>query len=174
MQKKICLLGTFAVGKSSLTERYVRNVYSDRYQTTVGVRVHKKTVTVTDQTFDLIIWDLAGEDEFVVLRVAYLRGAAGYILVADGTRPETVDKAIDLQRRAQEALGNVPFILVVNKADRSADWAIDENVLNELVGKNWLVFRTSAKTGQGVEDAFNRLARAVLPDKVVELAIGDH
>ena len=162
MQKKICLLGTFAVGKTSLTERYVRSAFSGRYQTTVGVRIHKKTVAVSGQTLDMIIWDLAGEDEFVVLRIAYLRGASGYILVADGTRPETLDKAIDLQQRAQDALGNVPFILVVNKTDRSADWAIHEDVLNELVGKNWLVFRTSAKTGQGVEDAFNRLANAVL------------
>jgi small GTP-binding protein len=172
MQKKICLLGTFAVGKTSLTERYVRSVFSERYQTTVGVRIHKRTVAVADQPLDLIIWDLAGEDEFVVLRVAYLRGASGYILVADGTRPETLDKAIDLHQRAQDALGDVPFILVVNKADRSAEWAINEDVLNELVEKKWPVFRTSAKTGQGVDDAFTRLASAVL-GQVVELAPGD-
>jgi small GTP-binding protein len=173
MQKKICLLGTFAVGKTSLTERFVRSVFSERYQTTVGVRVHKRTVAVAEQTVDLIIWDLAGEDEFVVLRIAYLRGASGYILVADGTRPETIDKAIDLQRRAQGALGNVPFILVINKADRSADWAVQEHVVNELVSKKWLVIQTSAKTGQGVEDAFIRLAKAVLPGQIVELAAGD-
>jgi small GTP-binding protein len=173
MQKKICLLGTFAVGKTSLTERFVRSVFSDRYQATVGVRIHKRTVNVADQALDLIVWDLAGEDEFVVLRVAYLRGAAGYVLVADGTRPDTLDKAIDLQRRAQGALGKVPFILIVNKADRSVDWAIHEDVLNELMRQHWLVFRTSAKTGQGVEDAFIRLANAILSGQVVELATGD-
>ena len=173
MQKKICLLGTYAVGKTSLTERYVKSVFSERYQTTVGVRIHKKSVTADGQNLDLIIWDLAGEDEFVVLRVAYLRGASGYILVADGTRPETLDKAMDLQRRAQEALGDVPFILVVNKADRMPEWTVHEDVLNELEGKDWLVFRTSAKTGHGVDDAFNRLAVDLIADKVVELASGD-
>jgi small GTP-binding protein len=173
MQKKICLLGTFSVGKTSLTERFVRSVFSERYQTTVGVRIHKRAVAVANQMLDLIIWDLAGEDEFVSLRVSYLRGASGYILVADGTRPETLDNAIDLQHRAQDALGDVPFILIVNKADRSADWAIGEDVLSELERKKWLLYRTSAKTGQGVEDAFTRLAGEVLSGQVVQLASGD-
>ncbi len=162
MQKKICLLGTFAVGKTSLTERFVTSVFSERYQSTVGVRIHKRSVEVEDRTLDLIIWDLAGEDEFVSLRVSYLRGASGYILVADGTRPETLDNAIDLQQRAQSALGDVPFILMVNKVDRMADWAITEDAWSELGRRKWLLFRTSAKTGQGVKDAFTRLARAVL------------
>ena len=172
MQKKICLLGTYAVGKTSLTERFVRSAFSERYQTTVGVRIHKRTVAVADQTLDLIIWDLAGEDEFVVLRIGYLRGASGYMLVADGTRPETISKAIDLQRRAQGALGDVPFILVINKADRSAEWAVQDDLLDELAGKKWVVLQTSAKTGQGVEDAFIRLAEGVLSGQIAELASG--
>ena len=173
MQKKICLLGTFAVGKTSLTERFTKSIFSERYHTTVGVRVQKRTVALGDQALDLIIWDLAGEDEFVALRTAYLRGASGYILVADGTRPETLDRAIDLRRRAHSTLGNVPFVLVVNKTDRLEDWAVDEMVLDELVGERWLVFRTSAKTGQGVEEAFIRLARAVACGENLDLAFRD-
>jgi small GTP-binding protein len=173
MQKKICLLGRFAVGKTSLVERYVKSVFSERYLTTVGVRIHKKTVDIGGQSLDLIIWDLAGEDEFVVLRTEYLRGASGYILVADGTRPQTLDQAADLQRRAEGALGSVPFVLTVNKIDRAADWAIGDDVLNECAARKWPVFRTSAKTGQGVEDAFNSLARAILTGQMVELAAAD-
>ena len=170
MQTKICLLGTFGVGKTSLTDRFVKSIFSDRYRTTVGVRIQKRTVNVGAQHLDLIIWDLAGEDEFVALRTVYLRGASAYILVADGTRPETLDKAIDLQRRAHKALGNVPFVLLVNKTDRSADWAIEESLLEELGGEGWPVFRTSAKTGLGVEDAFTRLAKAVLRGEKLDLA----
>lgn len=162
MQKKICLLGNFAVGKSSITDRFVRSIFSERYRTTVGVRIHKKTFAVEDQTLDLIIWDLAGEDEFVVLRTAYLRGASGYILVADGTRPETLDKAIDLQQRAERTLGSVPFILIVNKADLLNDWTIASDVLDTLARDNWPIYQTSAKTGQGVEEAFAGLGKAVL------------
>src|SRR5262249_36308871 len=162
MQKKVCMLGSFAVGKTSLTERFVKSIFSERYHTTVGVRIHKRTFTVDDQDLDLIVWDLAGEDEFVSLRTAYLRGASGYILVADGTRAETLDKAIDLQQRARSALCNVPFLLMVNKADRTTEWAVQESVLDDLARSGWLVCRTSAKTGEGVEDGFTSLARTVL------------
>jgi small GTP-binding protein len=161
MQKKICLLGTFAVGKSSLTERFVKSLFSERYHTTVGVRIHKRTVELGDRSIDLIIWDLAGEDEFVALRTAYLRGAAGYMLVADGTRRDTLNNALELHGRAHRALGDVPFVLMVNKTDRMEDWAIEEAELEELSRKGWLVFRTSAKTGEGVTDGFIRLAEAM-------------
>jgi small GTP-binding protein len=159
MQKKVCLLGAFAVGKTSLTDRFVTSTFCERYRTTVGVRIQKGTVSLSDQSLDLLIWDLAGEDEFVVLRPAYLRGSSGYILVADGTRPETLTRAIDLQRRAEEALGRTPFVLMMNKIDLSDDWAVDDAMLESVTQRGWSIFRTSAKTGQGIEQAFTGLAR---------------
>jgi small GTP-binding protein len=161
MQKKICLLGTFAVGKSSLMERFVKNIFSERYHSTVGVRIQKRTVELDSETINLIIWDLAGEDEFVSLRAAYLRGAGGYILVADGTRPNTLSAALELHRYATRVLGGVPFVLMVNKRDRLEDWAVDEVELEGLTREGWVVFKTSAKTGEGVSDGFIRLAKAM-------------
>jgi hypothetical protein len=161
MQKKICLLGTFAVGKSSLTERFVKSVFSERYRTTVGVRIQKRMVEIDGGTVDLIIWDLAGEDEFLSLRTAYLRGSGGYVLVADGTRRETLNKVLEMKKRADLALGGVPFVLMVNKMDRREDWAVTDADLDDLTRKGWPVFRTSAKTGEGVSDGFIRLATAI-------------
>jgi small GTP-binding protein len=88
MQKKICMLGAFAVGKTSLVARFVESIFSDRYHTTVGVKIEKKTLQVSGQQWNLIVWDLAGEDEFMQIRMSYLRGSSGYLLVADGTRPD--------------------------------------------------------------------------------------
>ena len=161
MQKKICLLGSFAVGKTSLAERFVQSIFSDRYRTTVGVRIHKKAIQIGDHVLSLIIWDLAGEDEFVRLRTAYLRGASGYLLVADGTRPDTLDKAFDLHDRARTILGEVPFVFVVNKMDRSDEWSINDEVLKDLGRKGWPIIRTSAKSGRGVEEAFTAIAQKV-------------
>ena len=161
MQKKICLLGTFAVGKSSLTERFVKSLFSERYRTTVGVRIQKRTVELDERSVDLIIWDLAGEDEFLSLRTAYLRGSSGYVLVADGTRRETLNKVLEMKKRADLALGGVPFVLMVNKMDRRDDWAVTDAELDDLTRKGWPVFRTSAKTGEGVNDGFTRLATAI-------------
>lgn len=99
LQKKICMLGFFGVGKTSLVRRYVSSVFSDTYLTTVGVKIDKKTVTVREQTLNMLLWDIAGADDISALRTSYLRGAAGYLLVADGTRPETLEAARSMQGR---------------------------------------------------------------------------
>jgi small GTP-binding protein len=159
IQRKICLLGAFAVGKTSLAERYVASKFSERYRTTVGVRIHKKSLAIGGQELNLIIWDLAGEDELVVLRPAYLRGASGYLLVVDGTRPDSLEKAIDLQRRAHAAIGETPFLLVINKTDRAEEWTLPLATLEDLQSRGWQIVRTSAKSGTGVEEAFTRMAQ---------------
>lgn len=162
IQKKICMLGSFAVGKTSLVARFVRSLFSDKYHTTVGVKIDKKQVQVEDKLVNLILWDLYGEDEFQKVHMSYLRGASGYLLVIDGTRRETLDKALALQRRTEEAIGKVPFVAVLNKADLKESWEVDDRTVEELIRNGWHVFQGSAKTGQGVEDAFATLAKHML------------
>lgn len=162
IQKKVCMLGSFAVGKTSLVARFVRSIYSEKYHTTVGVKIDKKQVQVDGQGVNLILWDLYGEDEFQKVHMSYLRGAAGYLLVIDGTRRETFDKALVLQQRAEEALGKIPFVVVLNKVDMKDSWEVDDRVVEELIQKGWHVIHGSAKTGLGVEEAFLTLAKEVL------------
>lgn len=161
IQKKICLLGAFAVGKTSLVARFVKSIYSDQYLTTVGVKVDKKTVTVGDEQINLIVWDLAGEDEFQKVRMDYLRGAAGYLLVADGTRRSTLETARMLAERVNQAIGQIPFVLLVNKNDLAAEWEIDEEAIEECRLIGWRVLKASAKTGESVEEAFGLLAETI-------------
>ncbi len=160
--KKICLLGSFAVGKTSLVARFVKSIYSDRYLTTVGVKVDKKTMNVNGREINLIVWDLAGEDEFQKVQMTYLRGASGYLLVADGTRRNTLDSARMLQQRVQEKFGSLPFVLVCNKVDLVDEWEIDDNAIAECEGQGWQVIKASAKTGEGVETAFNLLTEKII------------
>jgi small GTP-binding protein len=159
MQKKICMLGAFAVGKTSLVSRFVRSLFADRYLTTVGVKVDKKIVTIEGDKITLMLWDLYGQDDFQSVRTSYLRGASGYLLVADGTRHQTVEVARSLQRTAQGVLGTVPFVFLLNKSDLEAEWQVDERALLRIAEQGWPIIRTSAKTGAGVDDAFLRLAR---------------
>ena len=161
IQKKICLLGAFAVGKTSLVARFVKSIYSAEYLTTVGVKVDKKPVVVDGQEINLLVWDLAGEDEFQKVELAYLRGAVGYLLVADGTRRATLETARQLARRVAQTHGALPFIFVVNKADLLADWEIDESALAECAQNGWRILKASAKTGAGVEEAFQMLAAEI-------------
>ena len=161
IQKKICLLGAFAVGKTSLVSRFVKSIYSDEYLTTVGVKVDKKTVTLGDKEVNLIVWDLAGEDEFQKVSMDYLRGAAGYLLVADGTRLSTLETARMLRQRVADNVGEIPFAFIVNKNDLSAEWEIDDQAIADCQAAGWAVIRSSAKTGEGVEEAFKLLAEKI-------------
>lgn len=161
IQKKICMLGGFSVGKTSLVKRYVESIFSDTYLTTVGVKIDKKTVDLIDRTVHLILWDLAGEDDTSSLRMSYLRGAAGYVLVADGTRPKTLDMAFSLRQRVEADCGPLPFALLLNKHDLREQWAVGENEMEDLRQKGWRVRSSSARTGEGVEDAFKDLAARV-------------
>ena len=162
IQKKICMVGAFATGKTSLVARFVKSIYSDTYHSTVGVKIDKKSINVGEKEINLILWDIYGEDEFQKIQMSYLRGASGYFLVVDGTRKHTLEKAICLQKRVEVAVGKVPFILVLNKYDLTEDWEIEETMLEEIIEKQWIIIKGSAKTGLGVEQAFLKLAEKML------------
>lgn len=158
IQKKVCMLGTFAVGKTSLVRRFVESIYSDKYHTTVGVKIDKKIVQIDGSELMLVLWDIEGTETENEMRKSYLRGAAGYLLVADGTRQDTLYKAVALQERVTETIGTVPFLLLMNKADLTEEWSISERETMALHEKGWEVIQTSAKSGFGVEEAFHSLA----------------
>lgn len=159
MQFKICLLGGSAVGKSSLIARFVHSIYSGQYHTTVGVRIEKKLVRTEAGQANLMIWDINGEDAYQKVHTTYLRGMAGYFLVADGTRSQTLDDCLKLHARATDSFGALPAYLLINKSDLESEWRIDLAQLHE-VGIN--VLKTSALSGDNVEVAFYNLALQML------------
>jgi small GTP-binding protein len=159
---KVCMIGASAVGKTSLVARFVHSVFRERYETTIGVKIQARPVVRGERVVNLIVWDLSGEDEFQSVQQSYLRGAAGYLVVIDGTRRGTVDTAISLQERARMPTGDAPFVALLNKADLVVSWDLEGRATEALEQRGWTVVRTSAKTGDGVEDAFNRLVDAIL------------
>jgi small GTP-binding protein len=159
---KVCMIGAAGVGKTSLVARFVSSTFSDAYRTTIGVKVETRRVERPGGTLDMVVWDLSGEDEFQSVQTSYLRGASGNLLVIDGTRRETIDVAIRLEARANEAVGRVPLVVVLNKIDSVAAWEIGPRDMEAMSARGWFVVRTSAKRGDGVEDAFDRLADAIL------------
>jgi small GTP-binding protein len=162
IQKKICLIGAFAVGKTSLAQRFVKSMFAEKYQTNIGVKIDKKIVTVGETEVTLVLWDLVGHDEFKAVEIGYLRGSAGYLLVADGTRRATLQCAMDLHARAQEMTGPVPFRFLVNKADLASEWGVTDEDLKKIAARGWALERTSAKTGENVDAAFVSLAKDII------------
>lgn len=163
LHKKICLVGAAGVGKTSLVRNFVSNVFSEHYISTVGVRIERKQVTIADQTLNLLIWDVQGEEGMLKINSSFLNGAGGYLLVIDGSRPETATTAEQLCNRLSEQLTSVPVVAVINKIDLP----VDREAVAEMVSAieclpDVPIIETSAKSGAGVERAFLELGRSLL------------
>lgn len=164
IQKKICMLGATGVGKTSLVRRFVQSIYSEKYHTTIGVKIDKKAVTVGESDVNLLLWDLQGEDEAFKIRPSFLRGASGYFIVVDLTRHETFVTAFSIQQMVEREVGPLPFIVLFNKNDLTEQFDILPAELEQMINYGWKMFRTSAKTGERVDEAFTKLAEKMLAE----------
>src|SRR6516165_8607608 len=141
-KKKICLLGSYGVGKTSLVARFVHSMFADKYHTTVGVKIDKKVLNVDGDEITLMLWDMAGEETGAPVKLNQVRDTSGYLLVADGTRAKTLEIARSIQQRVQDEVGERPFLLLVNKADLKDTWEIQESAWQELAGEGWTILET--------------------------------
>lgn len=167
ISKKVCMVGAFGVGKTSLVARFVSSVFSDKYLSTVGVKVDKKTLAVDGKEMLLMLWDVAGEDDSTRVNMAYIKGAAGYLLVMDRTRKATLSTARELKARVEKEApmaggAALPFVAVVNKSDLTDKFEISDAEIEGLRGEGWTVLASSAKSGENVESAFAALAKKLL------------
>ncbi len=117
ISKKVILCGSFGVGKTSLFNRFINNQFDDRYLTTIGVKVNKKSIEVEGNEVSLLLWDVAGEVSMEKVPTSYFLGASGVIYVFDLTRPMTfMNIASDLEY-LRKMLPNAVIKLVGNKID---------------------------------------------------------
>ena len=130
------MLGSFSVGKTSLVKRYVTSLFDDKYHTTIGVKIDKKAVSIMDQEMMLMLWDIAGDDEFNRIKPSQLRGMAGGIIVVDGTRINSISVALSIYQMVREHQGDVPLIIALNKVDLTDQWIVDDEKLLLLKGMN--------------------------------------
>jgi small GTP-binding protein len=159
IQKKVCLLGEFAVGKTSLVRRYVEGTFEDTYLSTIGVKISRKLITRQNVQLNLIIWDLAGGENFAGHDQNYLRGAAGAMLVCDLTRPESLHVLYQYAERLHEINPQACTVVAANKSDLIGEYRLTVSELDALcqVTHSQFLF-TSAKTGENAERIMNLLA----------------
>ena len=160
IQKKICMVGVFATGKTALVQRFVHSIFSPRYLSTVGVKIDRKEVDVRGESVMLLLWDLEGRDGTRDVNPSYVRGAHGLIFVVDGTRRETFDQAFEIRDAITGHVGPVPCAFALNKADLMAEWKLTSADEENIAARGLYGVRTSAKTGEGVENTFKWLAEA--------------
>lgn len=171
ISKKICMVGDFGVGKTSLIRRYVEREFSDRYLSTVGVKISRKTIEITHEDpqksakLQLIIWDLEGHTRFKAIAPSYLQGAAGALVVADVTRLETVENLKERIGLFASVNPKSSISVAFNKADLVSHPQLEK--LNKYIDLSRfpnVIHRcfTSAKTGDCVDEIFENLARNLI------------
>ena len=159
IQKKICLLGEFSVGKTSLVRRFVEGRFDEKYHSTIGVKISRKILDRDQHQLNLLIWDLVGGNEFARREASYLLGTAGALIVCDLTRPQTLSVLTHYARQLHSINPQIALVFIGNKVDLTEERAITDEQLTavcESLGGECLL--TSAKTGEQVEAAFIRLA----------------
>lgn len=162
IQKKVCMVGLFGVGKTCLVQQFVHSIFSVKYHSTVGVKIDRKAVPVDGAEVSLVLWDLAGRDHYQDVSASYLRGAHAVLYVADGTRRETFDQIVELREITRGAAGDVPSAVALNKSDLAAEWKLGPADEAALTAQGWHWVRTSAKTGDAVEATFLWIAKAAV------------
>ncbi|MHA1909219.1 MAG: Rab family GTPase [Candidatus Thorarchaeota archaeon] len=154
-------LGEGGVGKTSLVGRYVYDSFEGDYLATIGAAMHTKPVKVADTLCKLVIWDIAGQDDFAQLRKAYYQNASGAFFVFDTTRPETIERVSEWIDALYAVTGEIPLVCLQNKVDLKSK--IDPKDLKKLQKKyGFTVLKTSAKEDTNVEEAFLEMTKEIL------------
>lgn len=163
IQKKVCLLGMFGVGKTSLVRRAVNQTFDEKYHATLGVKVDHKLVALKNGEVNLLLWDIAGQDEQSPAAENYFRGAHAALIVYDVARPESAQALQEYVARFLRIAPSARFVFVGNKSDLVEQDKLETGEAAQRLGqKNAAHFFTSAKTGDNVEAVFTTLAQMLI------------
>ena len=164
---KFIIIGDSSVGKSNIVLKYANNKFSDDYQATIGVEFGSKTIEVKKKLFRIQIWDTAGQENFRSITRAYYKNCACAILTYDITNYKSFENIKTwLNEATNESPSTAIFMLIGNKCDLAAKRVVQRSEAENFAAENGLTFlETSAKTGEGIEEAFRRAAEIIL-DKI--------
>ncbi len=171
--KNIVLLGDSAVGKTSLIHRFVIDEFDDKYISTIGKKVTKKELILDapdgKAEMNLMIWDIIGQKGYRYSQATSFYDAKGAIMVADLTRKETLDSVLGYWiPMVLRILGPIPIIFLGNKADLTDEHEYGLDEINKIAkscepfGYGRYAYLSSAKTGENVELAFQKLGEILL------------
>ncbi len=169
LKAKVCMVGEGAVGKTSLIRRYAEDEFDETYFATIAAKVTRQKVDLavppedTPVTMEMTIWDVMGHKKYrALLDDFYFMGASGMLAVADVTRRETLSALYEWVGRVDSVSSRAPVVIAVNKSDLKDDAEVtDAEVASVADAFRGTYLPTSAKTGEGVQEAFQLLATRI-------------
>ena len=169
IKKKICLLGMYSVGKTSIVRQFVYNKFEEKYLSTIGVHISKKKIILdnTDgkDSIEFFIWDIANIDKYDSVVTSYLRGAHGAIIVTDITRPRTIENTNEFVDRFLGINPKAKIIFVGNKLDLVDEQNFDkESYISSVCSNKYELLFTSAKTCENINEVFTNLGEQIIGD----------
>lgn len=166
LKLKILLIGDSNVGKTSILLHYVDNVFPDEHIATIGLEYKEKTLIYRTFKIKLQVWDTAGEERFRAISKSIFRGTHGVIFVYDITNKESFSNVKNWRKEIENVEQNLQGEIIGNKIDLDDERKVNKNSLQELGEKyNMPYMEVSAKTGENIKAAFDKLVDKLFKDK---------
>ena len=161
---KYIIIGDSAVGKSNILLRYVQDRFNEEFQSTIGVEFGTKNIEIKNKICKIQIWDTAGQESFRSITRAYYKNSVCACIVYDITNRNSFQ---NVQQWIEDCKKQTPktvlLVLIGNKLDLEKNREISYEEGESLALNNdMLFFETSAKTGENVEELFNKSAQIIV------------
>ena len=164
---KVTVIGDGSVGKTSLIQKFTQGTFKTDYIKTIGAQLSNYETEIDGYRIELIFWDIAGQDNFHFLRPSFYRYSKAAIIVYSLEENDLGKRSFDhistWYKDIKQFCGEIPVVLFANKVDLINEQNLDKTKIQNLVKElNFLgYYITSAKTGQGLDDAFNALSKKI-------------
>ena len=176
IQFKFLVLGEGKIGKTSLIERYINKTFKSNYIATIGMDIRRKRLEINNKEVDISITDTAGQERFRSITKMFYKGADGILVGFDLTDRNTFEQVnYWISQIEENSSKDYPISLVLfgNKCDNVEDIKVSEEDIEKLKEKYKLTFyKTSAKDGTNVQNAFQHLTKITLKTRGLLSKIG--
>ena len=158
---KITIIGDGSVGKTSLIKKFTQGSFQKEYIKTIGAQFSEYDAEISGDAIRLLFWDIAGQDDFLFLRPSFYRESRAAIIVysleENDLGKRSFEHITDWQEDIKKYCGDIPIVVFANKVDLIEEGNLNKMNIQEIVKERDFLgyYLTSAKTGQGVHEAFN-------------------
>ena len=157
------MVGDGGVGKTSLIKKYTMGTFETDYVKTIGAQFSRYDKQINNDTIKLIFWDIAGQDDFNFLHPLFFQESKACIIVFSLENNDLGEESLihikNWYEELEQYCGDIPVVLFANKIDLIDQEDIDYEKIKRILEKYQFFgdYLTSAKTGEGVIDAFDAL-----------------